>query len=148
MSIRLIWHANAPLIYSNRVLFTFYEILNDCLIDQCMTSYYIIEFKKSSPNILLYFQVVSPSGEYVDAKPIPGCIVVNAGDMLQIWSGKKIKSTRHRVVVPDNLNKPRQSIAYFVHPNNKSDVTDLENPDSGVPVNAFEYLMKKFGETY
>ena len=94
------------------------------------------------------FQVVSPSGEYVDAKPIPGCIVVNAGDMLQLWSGNRLKSTRHRVVVPTDITKPRQSIAFFVHPNNKCTVTDLKDKENPVSVNPWEYLMKKFGETY
>ncbi|XP_066929591.1 uncharacterized protein [Clytia hemisphaerica] len=93
-------------------------------------------------------QVVSPSGEYVDAKPIPGCIVVNAGDMLQIWSGQKLKSTRHRVVVPTNINKARQSLAFFLHPNNDCVVEDLVNKEQNVKTNAWDYLMKKFGETY
>lgn len=68
--------------------------------------------------------------------------------MLQIWSGNKLKSTRHRVVVPTNLDKPRQSIAFFIHPNDDSIVTNLEDKENDVAVNPHEYLMNKFSETY
>jgi len=45
-------------------------------------------------------QVRSASGTYVNATPIPGTIVVNAGDLLARWSNDQIKSTEHRVVKP------------------------------------------------
>lgn len=45
-------------------------------------------------------QVKSPSGQFVDATPIEGTVVVNAGDLLARWSNDTIKSTLHRVVEP------------------------------------------------
>lgn len=68
--------------------------------------------------------------------------------MLQLWSGNRLKSTRHRVVVPSDIKKPRQSLAYFIHPNNNCTVTDLENKENGISVNPWDYLMKKFKDTY
>jgi len=68
--------------------------------------------------------------------------------MLQIWSGNRLKSTRHRVVVPTNLEKSRQSIAFFLHPNNDSTVTNLEDEDSNIAVNPHDYLMNMFRGTY
>lgn len=59
-------------------------------------------------------QVQSPSGEYVDATPIEGTCVVNAGDLLARWSNDTIKSTVHRVVEPPRKTDeypPRYSIA-------------------------------------
>jgi isopenicillin N synthase-like dioxygenase len=59
-------------------------------------------------------QVKSPTGEFVNATPIEGTIVVNAGDLLARWSNDTIKSTIHRVVEPpkkDNTHPPRYSIA-------------------------------------
>lgn len=53
-------------------------------------------------------QVRSPTGKFVDATPIAGTVVVNAGDLLARWSNDTIKSTVHRVVEP-----PTQS---SVHP--------------------------------
>lgn len=65
-------------------------------------------------------QVLSPTGTFVDATPIPGTIVVNAGDLLSRWSNDTIKSTVHRVVEPPSrsaVHPARYSIAYFCHPN-------------------------------
>lgn len=59
-------------------------------------------------------QVQSPSGEFVDATPIPDTCVVNAGDLLARWSNDTIKSTIHRVVEPKRVTEehpPRYSIA-------------------------------------
>lgn len=70
-------------------------------------------------------QVRSPKGTFVNATPIEGTIVVNAGDLLARWSNDTIKSTKHRVVEPppkpEDADKdeypPRYSIAYFCNPN-------------------------------
>ncbi|KAE9962293.1 hypothetical protein BLS_000565 [Venturia inaequalis] len=52
-------------------------------------------------------QVESPNGTFVDATPIPGTIVVNAGDLLARWSNETIKSTTHRVVEPPPKPEPQ-----------------------------------------
>lgn len=61
----------------------------------------------------------SPKGTFVDATPIEGTVVVNAGDLLARWSNDTIKSTVHRVVEPPRkegvVYPPRYSIA-CVHP--------------------------------
>lgn len=65
-------------------------------------------------------QVLSPNGNYIDAKPIEDTIVVNAGDLLARWSNDTIKSTKHRVVEPPStadVHPARYSIAYFCNPN-------------------------------
>ena len=62
-------------------------------------------------------QVQRPDGSFVDAKPVPDTIIVNAGDLLSRWSNDLIKSTHHRVIQPPmppaaNGNYPaRYSIA-------------------------------------
>ena len=45
-------------------------------------------------------EVKSPKGTWVRATPIPGTIVVNAGDLLARWSNDTIVSTKHRVIAP------------------------------------------------
>lgn len=47
-------------------------------------------------------QARSPDGSWQDIPPIEDAIVINAGDMLQIWTNDVIKSTHHRVVSPPN----------------------------------------------
>jgi isopenicillin N synthase-like dioxygenase len=60
-------------------------------------------------------QVKSPNGTFVDATPIEGTCVVNAGDLLARWSNDTIKSTVHRVVEPPradgDVHPARYSIA-------------------------------------
>lgn len=64
-------------------------------------------------------QVKSPNDQFVDATPIEGTCVVNAGDLLARWSNDTIKSTVHRVVEPPRregegdgeVYPPRYSIA-------------------------------------
>lgn len=60
-------------------------------------------------------QVKSPTGQFVDATPIEGTVVINAGDLLARWSNDTIKSTIHRVVEPPRKEgqtyPPRYSIA-------------------------------------
>lgn len=66
-------------------------------------------------------QVKAPNDTFVDATPIEGTVVVNAGDLLARWSNDTIRSTIHRVVeppaVPETGEHPaRYSIAYVLAP--------------------------------
>lgn len=57
-------------------------------------------------------QVRSPSGKFVDATPIEGTCVVNAGDLLARWSNETIMSTVHRVVEPPRREGKEEGEAY------------------------------------
>ena len=66
-------------------------------------------------------------------------IIVNFGDMLEIWSNKKIKATHHRVKVN---NKERYSIPFFFNPQYDT-IISKDNK-----ILAGEYLSKKYNSTY
>jgi isopenicillin N synthase-like dioxygenase len=91
-------------------------------------------------------QVRSPKGTFVDATPIEGTIVVNAGDLLARWSNDTIKSTKHRVVEPPpkpedadkDVYPPRYSIAYFCNPN-------YERMIQAIP-GTYEEAGRKYGD--
>ncbi|CAK8537567.1 unnamed protein product [Lathyrus sativus] len=53
-------------------------------------------------------------GGWVPVKPIPGALVVNLGDILQVWSNDKYDSAEHRVVL--NSQKERFSYPFFLFP--------------------------------
>ncbi|GMJ10007.1 Scopoletin 8- Hydroxylase [Hibiscus trionum] len=53
-------------------------------------------------------------GEWVEIPPIPGALVINVGDMLQIWSNGRYKSAEHRVRTTST--KSRVSVPIFVSP--------------------------------
>ncbi|CAI6332249.1 unnamed protein product [Periconia digitata] len=107
-------------------------------------------------------QVRSPKGTFVNATPIPGAIVVNAGDLLARWSNDTIKSTKHRVVEPppkkddgdgSDSYPPRYSVAYFCNPNFDRTIEAIpgtyEKTGKKYPaVTSGEYLVKRLTSTY
>ncbi|CAG8497849.1 7879_t:CDS:2 [Paraglomus occultum] len=61
-------------------------------------------------------EVLSGDDQWISAPVIPGCVLVNIGDLLEYWSGGLFRSTKHRVVFRhDNLLLDRYSVAYFCH---------------------------------
>ena len=62
-------------------------------------------------------QVQNLEGEWVEAPPIPGTVVINTGDLIARWSNDRFKSTPHRVVPrPAAMKNGRLSIAFFSDP--------------------------------
>ncbi|MCL7035616.1 hypothetical protein MKW94_005596 [Papaver nudicaule] len=51
--------------------------------------------------------------QWVTVKPIPGDLIVNIGDLLQLISNDKFKGAEHRVLA--NRNGPRVSVACFLN---------------------------------
>lgn len=106
-------------------------------------------------------QVMSPNGNFIDATPIPGTIVVNAGDLLARWSSDSIKSTKHRVVQPpmppsgDSSYPARYSIAYFCNPNYDRYIDAIPGTwEEGMGAKKYEgvysgeYLERRLAATY
>lgn len=63
-------------------------------------------------------QVQDTNGNWHDISCDPGCLAINAGDMLQEASHGYFPSTTHQVINPDNQidNKSRFSMPLFLHP--------------------------------
>ncbi|CAI9118252.1 OLC1v1019790C1 [Oldenlandia corymbosa var. corymbosa] len=59
-------------------------------------------------------QVLHNNNQWVDVPPLPGALVVNMGDMLQIVTNDRFKSVHHRVLA--NKIGPRISVASFFRP--------------------------------
>jgi isopenicillin N synthase-like dioxygenase len=99
-------------------------------------------------------QALNKNGDWIDAKPKPNEIVINVGDMLQRLTNNKLKSTTHRVVNPprDQMNKPRYSVPFFLHPRSDMDLTclescvDEEHPKIYSDMTAGEYLDERLRE--
>ncbi|OBA27049.1 Clavaminate synthase-like protein [Hanseniaspora valbyensis NRRL Y-1626] len=81
-------------------------------------------------------------------------LVINFGDLLQFWTNGTIRSTVHRVVVPESRHADRYSMVFFVHPvfdtsleawNSKYIKKDAENKKN---VTANEHLLMRLKETY
>ena len=84
----------------------------------------------------------------------PDQLVINVGDMMERLTNKRLMSTVHRVVNPDNskLNTSRYSIPFFMHPKPHMDLSCLEgcvdkdNPKSFDDTTAGEFLEKRLKE--
>ncbi|KAI0082394.1 Clavaminate synthase-like protein [Panus rudis PR-1116 ss-1] len=96
------------------------------------------------------------------ATPIPGTIVVNAGDLLARWSNDVLRSTLHRVVAPpaekindtEGVTPSRQSIAFFCNPNGGAEITCLptcrgpKGETKYPPVTTEQYIVGRLAVTY
>lgn len=97
-------------------------------------------------------QVRTRSGLWVDVPFVPGAFVINIGDMMQRWTNERWVSNLHRVVNPGSnsaVRKPRQSIAFFMHPNHDASIECIPTcrPATGKPlhgpITAGDYMQEK-----
>ncbi|KAL8292390.1 hypothetical protein RQP46_001002 [Phenoliferia psychrophenolica] len=70
-------------------------------------------FLLQGPNVSC-LQVLNKAGEWVEAPPIPGTLVMNIGDMLCRWTNNQFVSTVHRVI--NRTGESRQSMPIFFGP--------------------------------
>lgn len=90
-------------------------------------------------------QVMNADDVWIEAPPIPGCFVVNIGDIFETWSGGQFKSTQHRVI---NVGKERYSMPLFFGLDYHTVVEPLEKfrtPETAEkypPMKAGEHLMR------
>ena len=84
-------------------------------------------------------EIKNPSDEWELVLPKEEEIIVNFGDMLELWSNKKIKATSHRVF---GNSDERFSIPFFFNPQYDTIISKKDNIIAG------EYLSKKYDSTY
>ena len=95
-------------------------------------------------------------GDWMSVPQQTDAILVNIGDLMERWTNKKFRSTRHRVTIPSEpfLQQSRYSIAYFCHPNDDilidciDSCSSEENPPQYPPILAAAYLIERLQATY
>eukprot|EP00927_Polykrikos_kofoidii_P072972 TRINITY_DN69058_c0_g1_i1.p1 TRINITY_DN69058_c0_g1~~TRINITY_DN69058_c0_g1_i1.p1 ORF type:complete len:403 (-),score=33.25 TRINITY_DN69058_c0_g1_i1:33-1241(-) len=70
-------------------------------------------------------------GEWTTVEPMTGAFVVNLGDMLHIWSGRRFAATPHRVRQTQQ-DRFRTSVTYFYEPNFDAVIRPLDESRSGI----------------
>ncbi|MEM7078384.1 MAG: 2OG-Fe(II) oxygenase family protein [Pseudomonadota bacterium] len=60
-------------------------------------------------------QARSKRSGWVDVEPVPGTIVVNVGDVMQVWSNDRCVAGMHRVL-PVHSERGRLSVPFFLQP--------------------------------
>lgn len=100
-------------------------------------------------------EVKNKLGEWVQATPVPGAIVVNTGDLMQRWTNDVFMSNPHRVVQPElSKHKDRYSIAYFCTPDADYVVNTVatcipEGEQSKYePITTLNHMLERLGRTY
>ncbi|KAG4077831.1 hypothetical protein HA402_013765 [Bradysia odoriphaga] len=99
-------------------------------------------------------------GNWIAADPIPNSILVNTGDLLEVWTNKFYPATLHRVVIPktaEERQKSRYSFAYFIAPDNGTMIQPLESEviphdatctTSEKTFTAYEHIMDRVNTAY
>lgn len=103
---------------------------------------------------------MNASGEYVDAEPLEDCVIVNIGDCLQHQTNGVLKSTKHRVLIPDDVAKQRtvrRSTVLFCQPDDDVIVNRAlrygKTRDASVetvkdPITSLQWLERRYAATY
>lgn len=66
---------------------------------------------------------VYSDGEWFLVEPRDDALVINIGDMIQVWSNDRYKAALHRVIT--NADKDRYSVPYFFNPAYETDYAPL-----------------------
>ena len=99
-------------------------------------------------------EVKAVDGSWHQARPIPGAVLINVGDLLELCTSGQLPATMHRVVVPEEEIKrrvKRQSIAFFVHPDSEAIICPLagfKGKQSKLyePISSIDYVFKRLAE--
>ncbi|KAG8704740.1 hypothetical protein FRC09_003355, partial [Ceratobasidium sp. 395] len=119
-------------------------------------------FADPTPKALQVFKHASKAnvdeagpGEWINADPIPGCVVCNIGEMWEIWTNGLYQSTIHRVI--HRGTNYRVSVPFFFEPNFDAVIKPLsaalrltEAPKEKLaePVVYGEFLYKKVASNF
>lgn len=96
-------------------------------------------------------EVLNSAGDWIDAPPIPGAIVVNVGDMLEVLSNGTFVATSHRV---RKVKEERYSFPLFFSCDYSVEVKPLsqfvsdEAPAKFSPIKAGEHLFAQTALTF
>lgn len=95
-------------------------------------------------------EVMNRQGEYIQVPPIPDTMIINIGDLMQRWTADKLLASKHKVGMPtgSQKNQGRQSIAFFLQPDDETIVKCLDGSDKYEPISSIDYLNMRFGVTY
>lgn len=100
---------------------------------------------------------VKMGDDWIDVPPVPGTLVINAGDLIQRWTNDRWVSNIHRVVNPPRDLKTgtrRLSIVLFTGPNSDAVIeclpgcSDAAHPAKYQPIVAGLHSEERMRQTY
>lgn len=90
---------------------------------------------------------VCRSGEWIEVEPLAGALVINIGDIVQVWSNDLYRAPVHRVRA--SRDRDRYSLPFFYNPSYETDyaplesLTDAESPPRYRPINWGEFRWRR-----
>lgn len=95
-------------------------------------------------------QVQDAHGQWVEAAPIAGTLVVNVGDLLARWTNGVCRSTPHRVVNRSGRERLSLVLAFDPDPETRIDAREVFPDLTPVeaPISCGDYLNWRFGRSF
>ena len=87
-------------------------------------------------------EVKNPDGDWIPIDAKSRSIVCNIGDMMQLVTREKLKSTPHRVVDHNASGSSRYSMPFFLHPSPGVELHSIVD-DSSESISAHEFLEER-----
>lgn len=96
-------------------------------------------------------QVQNRNGDWIQAPPIEGTLLVNVGDLLSRWTNGEYKSTPHRVVNSSGRERLSLVLAFDPDPQTQIDSQEIFGPEHAAieePISCGDYLVWRFGKAF
>jgi len=94
-------------------------------------------------------QVQDSQGDWIQAPPIDGTLVVNVGDLLCRWTGGAYKSTPHRVVNSSGRERLSLVLAFDPDPHTVIDANQIPGLSSAeASITCGDYLQWRFAKAF
>lgn len=87
-------------------------------------------------------EVKNPDGDWIPIDAQTKSIVCNIGDMMQLVTREKLKSTPHRVVDHNASGSSRYSMPFFLHPSPEVQLSSIVD-DSPESISAHDFLEER-----
>ncbi|CAF4130313.1 unnamed protein product [Rotaria magnacalcarata] len=93
-------------------------------------------------------QVKNSRGDYIEAVPIPGTLVVNIGDLIERWSNGNFKATEHRVVMQPGIERYAAIVFHMPDYHTKIECCVKDEKPKYLSVIAGDFLLKREDNYY
>jgi isopenicillin N synthase-like dioxygenase len=90
-------------------------------------------------------EIQTPDG-WAEVPAPPGAFVINLGDLMEVWTAGRWRSTLHRVVAHPH-QPARRSLAFFHQPDWMAQIMPLDGSAPAQDIRSGPYLMAKFRAT-
>jgi len=88
---------------------------------------------------------IKKKNSWIDVPALEDCLIINIGDLMELWTAGRWVSTLHRVIARPN-QPPRKSLAYFHQPDWDCKINPI-NSHNYESVVSGPYLMDKYKST-